>query len=273
MTTTPALDRRQALIGAAAAAGLAGGAAQARSRPWESSPVRRAADDGRAEGARGAGLGAWPGGAGPAQRDRDRGGRNRPDGAGRSCADAGATPLRLAAMTKPVTAIAALMLVEDGKLRVDEPVERLAAGTGRPPGAAHPRLAGRRHGAGQAADHRRADVLTFRLGWGVLFDPDLPVHKSWSRTCQASACRTRPRRDAGRPPDRRTVPLMAQPGERWLYTVGSNVLGAWWPGPRAGRWTRSSGSASSGPLGMTNGLLDPAAKGRPVTGYIPRTAS
>src|SRR5688500_8535043 len=33
---------------------------------------------------------------------------------------------RLASMTKPITAVAAMMLVEDGRLKLDEPIERLA---------------------------------------------------------------------------------------------------------------------------------------------------
>ena len=32
---------------------------------------------------------------------------------------------RIASMTKPITAAAALLLIEDGKLRLDEPVDRL----------------------------------------------------------------------------------------------------------------------------------------------------
>src|SRR5580700_4509033 len=43
------------------------------------------------------------------------------------------TIFRIASMTKPVTAAAAMMLIEDGKVRLDEPVDRLL-----------PELAGRR---------------------------------------------------------------------------------------------------------------------------------
>jgi Beta-lactamase len=35
------------------------------------------------------------------------------------------TIIRIASMTKPVTATAVMMLVEEGKLRLDEPVDRL----------------------------------------------------------------------------------------------------------------------------------------------------
>ena len=35
------------------------------------------------------------------------------------------TILRIASMTKPITAVATMILVEEGKLRLDEPVDRL----------------------------------------------------------------------------------------------------------------------------------------------------
>src|SRR5258707_10978203 len=36
------------------------------------------------------------------------------------------TIFRLASMTKPITAVAAMMLIEEGKLKLDEPIDRLA---------------------------------------------------------------------------------------------------------------------------------------------------
>ena len=44
------------------------------------------------------------------------------------------TIFRIASMTKPITAAAAMILVEECKLRLDEPVDRLAARAGRPQG-------------------------------------------------------------------------------------------------------------------------------------------
>ena len=41
----------------------------------------------------------------------------------------------LASMTKPVTAVAAMMLVEEGKIRLDEPVDRWLPELGSPKGA------------------------------------------------------------------------------------------------------------------------------------------
>ncbi len=36
------------------------------------------------------------------------------------------TIFRIASMTKPITAVVAWMLIQDGKLKLDEPIDRLA---------------------------------------------------------------------------------------------------------------------------------------------------
>ena len=139
------------------------------------------------------------------------------------------TLFRIASMTKPITAVAALMLVEDGKLSLDEPVDRLL-----------PELAGRRvlrRLDGPLDDTEPAnrpitveDLLTFKLGIGLLFGSpaDHPILAAIAERQLAGFGPPLPDETYG--PDewmRRLgeLPLMAQPGERWLYTAGSNVLG------------------------------------------------
>ena len=140
------------------------------------------------------------------------------------------TIFRLSSMTKPVTAALAMVLVEQGRLRLDGPVDELL-----------PELADRRVlrsldaelddtvPADRAITLR--DVLTFRLGWGAIYAPP------GSYPVQAAAAELRlgmgdgPPRPADPPePDewmRRfgTLPLLSQPGERWRYHTGSEVLG------------------------------------------------
>lgn len=136
---------------------------------------------------------------------------------------------RIASMTKPVTAVATMMLVADGKLKLDEPVDRLL-----------PELADRkvlRSLEGPVDDTvpaRRAitveDLLTFRAGYGLLLVPPgtYPVQKDIAALGIVGFG----------PPDPHmpldgdewlkrldTLPLFAQPGERWIYTTGSNILG------------------------------------------------
>lgn len=136
------------------------------------------------------------------------------------------TIFRIASMTKPLTAAAAMILVEQGRLRLDDPVEDLL-----------PELANRRvlKSVESALDDtvpaRRSitprDLLTFTFGLGAVmaWPPRHPIQKAMA--------------DAGvapnpNPPDvspdefmKRlgALPLAYQPGERWLYHTGSDVLG------------------------------------------------
>jgi CubicO group peptidase (beta-lactamase class C family) len=80
------------------------------------------------------------------------------------------TIFRVASMTKPILAAATMMLVEDGKLALEEPVYRLL-----------PELVNRRvlkHIDGPLDDTVPAnrpitveDLLTFRMGHGMIFEP------------------------------------------------------------------------------------------------------
>jgi len=138
------------------------------------------------------------------------------------------TIFRIASMTKPITAVATMILVEECRLRLDEPVDRLL-----------PELAGRqvlKRLDGPLDDTVPAkrpitvrDLLTFRMGFGqMLAPPDAyPILQAASEQQIGMG----PPNPAMIPaPDewmRRlgTLPLMAQPGAKWLYSIGSDVLG------------------------------------------------
>ncbi|HEX4267434.1 MAG TPA: serine hydrolase domain-containing protein [Steroidobacteraceae bacterium] len=132
---------------------------------------------------------------------------------------------RIASMTKPITAVAAMMLVEEGKLRLDEPIDRLA------PELAQRRVLMRMDGPldDTVPAHRAItleDVLSFRMGLGLDFNEKAPLVQAAGDL--PGFCMPNP----GWPGDDDAfmgrlgrLPLQAQPGERWLYTVGSNVLG------------------------------------------------
>ena len=138
------------------------------------------------------------------------------------------TIFRISSMTKPVTAVAALILVEECKLRLDEPVDELL-----------PELAGRRvlRRLGGALDETvpakrpitARDLLTFRMGFGqLLASPDAyPILKAAG---ELQIGMGPPNPSTMPAPDewmRRlgTLPLMHQPGEQWMYNTGSDVLG------------------------------------------------
>ena len=132
---------------------------------------------------------------------------------------------RIASMSKPITAVAAMILVEEAKLRLDEPVDRLL-----------PELADRRvlvDEAGALEDTVPAirpitlrDLLTFRVGYGAVFGPpETPLHHAMAEH-QIFGLKPFPPHE----PDewlRRLglLPLSHQPGERWMYHTGSDILG------------------------------------------------
>jgi CubicO group peptidase (beta-lactamase class C family) len=138
------------------------------------------------------------------------------------------TVFRMSSMTKPVTAVAAMILVEECRLRLDDPVDDLL-----------PELAGRRVlrtvsspledtvPANRAITLR--DLLTFRFGFGHL--PQAAQAYPIVRAAHDREIGMGPPKPAELPdPDewmRRlgSLPLMYQPGEKWLYHSGSDVLG------------------------------------------------
>ena len=137
------------------------------------------------------------------------------------------TIFRIASMTKPIIAVATLILVEECVLRLDEPVDRLL-----------PELAGRRvlRALDAALDDTVPaqrpitvrDLLTFRMGFGIVMAPPdtYPIQRAMTELLLGQG----PPGASTPPPDewlRRlgTLPLMYQPGERWVYHTGSDVIG------------------------------------------------
>jgi CubicO group peptidase (beta-lactamase class C family) len=135
------------------------------------------------------------------------------------------TIFRTASMTKPIAAAAAMILVEECRLRLDEPVDRLL-----------PELAGRkvlRRLDGPLDDtvpaHRPItlrDLLTMRMGFGMIVEPsgDWPIQRAISE----AGIEGGPNPPA-LPPDElmrcySSLPLMHQPGERWLYHNSFDIL-------------------------------------------------
>jgi CubicO group peptidase (beta-lactamase class C family) len=135
------------------------------------------------------------------------------------------TIFRISSMTKPITAVATMILLEECVVRLDEPVDRLL------PELAERRVVRRIDGPVDdtvAADRPITvrDLLTFRMGFGGYFGP-CPVNDV-AAPLQLSVGPPQPSLPPA--PDewmRRfsTLPLMCQPGERWLYHTGADVLG------------------------------------------------
>jgi CubicO group peptidase (beta-lactamase class C family) len=139
---------------------------------------------------------------------------------------------RIASMTKPVTGAATMALIEEGLIGLDEPVDRLL-----------PELADRRvlrEMSGPLDDTVAAsraittrDLLTFTFGFGFVVEMFMAA-EPFPVVVASDAARLStigPPNVAIQPdPDiwiagLGSLPLLAQPGERWMYNTGASVLG------------------------------------------------
>ncbi|HEX4207966.1 MAG TPA: serine hydrolase domain-containing protein [Ktedonobacteraceae bacterium] len=140
------------------------------------------------------------------------------------------TIFRIASITKPITAVAAMILVEECKIRLDDSIEPWL-----------PELANRRVLKSISSDlddtvpALRAitlrDLLTYSMGFGsVMAMPDTYPIQKLIREYHIGG-------DGPQPPTYApgmdewlqklgSLPWLAQPGERWMYQVSGDVLGA-----------------------------------------------
>ncbi|MFJ3715138.1 serine hydrolase domain-containing protein [Streptomyces sp. NPDC090057] len=130
---------------------------------------------------------------------------------------------RIYSMTKPVTAVAVLLLAEEGRLSLDDPLERHL------PAFAAPRVYESGSGAGLRTRPARGPILirhllthTAGLTFGFYYkhpvdalyreaglEYSVPPGKDLAETVEVYA----------------RMPLQFEPGTRWNYSVASNVLG------------------------------------------------
>ena len=136
------------------------------------------------------------------------------------------TIFRLASVTKPITAVAAMILVEECKLRLDDPVDDFL-----------PELANRKvlrtidSELNDTVPAKRPlttrDLLTFRSGYGevAFISPTCPLQRALIEArLPLSAWMFSGTADEfmqclGR------LPLAHQPGEQWLYHMSAEILG------------------------------------------------
>lgn len=138
------------------------------------------------------------------------------------------TIFRLASITKPIIAVATMILIEECRLRLDDPVDGLL-----------PELANRqvlRTLPSEIDDTVPAnrpitvrDLLTFRMGFGLSFElymGDYPLQRAMNERGLGIS----PWLPDATGPDEwlaalGSLPLIHQPGEGWLYNTGADVLG------------------------------------------------
>jgi CubicO group peptidase (beta-lactamase class C family) len=190
----------------------------------------------------------------------------------------GAAPMRrdaifrIASVSKQIAAVAAMTLVEDCRLRLDDPVDGLL-----------PELAGRkvlRHPGAQLGDtvpaHRPItvrDLFTFRLGLGAVIEPPgtYPIQSALAEAGLEPGPDSPPIEPDEWMKRIGTLPLMYQPGEKFLYHTGSDVLGVLMARVTGQPLAEVLAERVLGPLGMTDtGFHVPAEKlGRLPAAYEP----
>jgi CubicO group peptidase (beta-lactamase class C family) len=178
---------------------------------------------------------------------------------------------RIASMTKPVTAAAAMILVEQCKLRLDDPVDALL-----PEFANRHVLKSLESPIDDTVPAKRPitlrDLLTFTFGLGAVMV--WPARHPIQKAMQEAGVAPGPN-PISFPADEfmkriGSLPLAYQPGERWLYHTGSDVLGvliARAAGQSLGAFMQDH---LFGPLGMRDtGFQVPADKvGRLASNYM-----
>jgi CubicO group peptidase (beta-lactamase class C family) len=152
---------------------------------------------------------------------------------GQRAADAD-TLWRVYSMTKPVTGMAAMMLVEDGKMALDQPIADFLPAFRRmtvltdPDGSLASRPAARpitiRH------------LLTHTAGLGYNIVTKGPLLKEYERlgilpgtvnvAVEAQARKVRPTSLQAFAARVATLPLIADPGTKWSYSIGLDLMGA-----------------------------------------------
>jgi CubicO group peptidase (beta-lactamase class C family) len=189
---------------------------------------------------------------------------------------------RLHSMTKAVTSVAALMLVEDGRLRLADPLPRYLPALDR-----LAVYAGDEGAAMKTVPAERpitlTDLLTHTAGFTYEFMGDTPVHRHYrAHGISSGLARLIGMPEAAPPPQSLDAlitrlgqaPLLHQPGARFSYGFSTTVLGAvieQVTGERLGAFFQSR---IFDPLGLadTGFAIDEARLPRLVTCYL-RTAA
>ncbi|WP_081770168.1 serine hydrolase domain-containing protein [Luteimonas huabeiensis] len=168
------------------------------------------------------------------------------------------TPFRLASMTKPVVSVALMRLVEQGRLRLDDPVTRWLPGF-------RPRLA---DGSEPVVALHHLLTHTSGLGYGFQEPEDGPYHRlgvsdgldhagiDLDENLQRLA----------------RAPLHFAPGTAWRYSLGIDVLGAVIERASGRSLPEAVAQLVTGPLGMLDTgfvAVDPGALAVPYADGAP----
>jgi CubicO group peptidase (beta-lactamase class C family) len=139
---------------------------------------------------------------------------------------------RVYSMTKPITAMAAMLLIQDGKLKLDQPLSDFI------PAFRHMRvLTDPEHSLvtrPAKTEITIRELMTHTAGLGYSIVNTGPIKKAYedagivpftaNRQTEAAMRAVRPKTLAAFADKVATLPLIAEPGTRWSYSIGLDVL-------------------------------------------------
>ena len=162
---------------------------------------------------------------------------------------------RIASITKPITAASLMMLVDDGRIALDDPVDEWLPELAKPSVVRTP--------ASEVGDVVPAarpitvfDLLTSRAGYGFASDFTLPaVQRLFSVQKDGREVQSFPAPDVWMA-ELAKIPLLYQPGEAWLYDTCSTLQGVLIARISGQSLPEFMAERVFGPLGMTDSAFE-----------------
>ena len=134
------------------------------------------------------------------------------------------TPVRIASMSKPITAAAAMILIDEGVIALDTPVAEYLPRFGdvEVVTAFAPGEDGQFPTTPQVTPMTVRHLLTHTAGVGYIFDGETPLGALFAeKTLYAGDGDLMAKMD-----ELAELPLYFQPGDRWFYSYSNDILGA-----------------------------------------------
>ena len=184
---------------------------------------------------------------------------------------------RVYSMTKPVAAFAAMLLIEDGKLKLDQPISDFFPGFKSMKVLTSPDTSLASVPAKNQITVR--NLLTHTAGLGYTIISKGPIRDEYERQgiipavldakSEAKARTVRPATLSAFAEKVATLPLIAEPGTKWSYSIGLDVMGAVIEKASGMSFDRFVSTRVFGPLRMNSSYwtVPPTEAGRLATNY------